>query len=231
VNLDDISILVKKVKGDSFANIENEDAEAEAKKFKEDNLTKDKNKSAEHNPDDDYQEDLTDAPINYTDIAEAIVQLSMNSRPGPDEIPEILLKKLKMIVSLVLYNIFHESLEKGEIPEILKHCFICPILKPESQREKRASWRLISLTSHVMKTLKRVTAIANLFVDDAKLKDVINNEEDVDLFQENLEKLNKWQSDNNMKFKGSKFQLLRYGPNENLKKDTVYFTPNMENVI
>ena len=60
----------------------------------------------------------------------------MNSRPGPDKIPEILLKKLKMIVSLVLYNIFHESLEKGEIPEILKHCFICPILKPESQREK-----------------------------------------------------------------------------------------------
>ena len=155
----------------------------------------------------------------------------MNSRPGPDEIPEILLKKLKMIVSLVLYNIFHESLEKGEIPEILKHCFICPILKPESQREKRASWRLISLTSHVMKTLKRVTAIANLFVDDAKLKDVINNEEDVDLFQENLEKLNKWQSDNNMKFNGSKFQLLRYSSNENLKKDTVYFTPNMENVI
>ena len=39
MNLDDISILVKEVEGDSFANIEIEDAEAEAKKFKEDNLT------------------------------------------------------------------------------------------------------------------------------------------------------------------------------------------------
>ena len=78
---------------------------------------------------------------------------------------------------------------------------------------------------------EEVTASANLFVDYAKVKDVINNIDDVEKLQENLEKLYKWQSDNNMKFNGSKFQLLRYGPNLCLKEDTVYFTPNMEDVI
>ena len=34
-----------------------------------------------------------------------------------------------------------------------------------------------------------------------------------------------------MKFNGSKFQCIRYGQNEDLKNDTVYFTANMEGVI
>ena len=34
-----------------------------------------------------------------------------------------------------------------------------------------------------------------------------------------------------MKFNGAKFQLLRYGPNEQLNKETLNFTANMESVI
>ena len=34
-----------------------------------------------------------------------------------------------------------------------------------------------------------------------------------------------------MKFNGAKFQVLRYGPNENIKKNTLYFTNNYEHVI
>ena len=102
------------------------------------------------------QPELTDAPFNFTDIADAIDQLSMCSGPGPDGISAILLKKSKITLSLMLFNIFHESLEKCEIPDILKLGFICPILKPENKREKAASWRPVSLTSHIMKTLERV---------------------------------------------------------------------------
>ena len=56
----------------------------------------------------------------------------------------------------MLFNSFHESLERSEIPDIVKLGFICPILKPENKREKAASWRPVSLTSHIMKTLERV---------------------------------------------------------------------------
>ena len=49
--------------------------------------------------------------------------------------------------------------------------------------------------------------------------------------QENLDKLYKWEEENKMKFNGKKFQLLRYGTNDDLKNNTVYFTGHMEEVI
>ena len=90
------------------------------------------------------------------DIADAIDQLSLYSGPGPDGISTILLKRSKLTVSLMLYNIFHSSIEKSEIPDIIMLGFICPILKPYSKREKAASGHPVSLTSHIMKTLERL---------------------------------------------------------------------------
>ena len=52
-----------------------------------------------------------------------------------------------------------------------------------------------------------------LFVDDAKIKEKIEDEEDVIKMQENLETLYRWQTENKMKFNGKKFQVLRYGTN------------------
>ena len=70
-----------------------------------------------------------------------------------------------------------------------------------------------------------------IFVDDAKMKDSISTEEDVEKLQENLEKLYSWEADNKIKFNGTKFQVVRYGQNEELKNSTMYFTANMEDVI
>ena len=254
----------------------------------------------------------------------------------------------------------------SEIPDILKLGYICPILKPDSKREKAGSWRPVSITSHIMKTLKRVirkqivshletndlmdpdqhgsrqkrsclsqllehhdeilkvleeggnidvvyadfakaydkvdhakllkkmkdkfgiqgrlgiwikkflenraqqvlieettseksivksgsiqgsvlgpvlflmfiqdisedmTVNTKVFVDDTKLKEKILGEEDVIKVQENLDTLYKWQENNNMQFNGTKFQVLRYGLNEDVKNDAIYFTDNMENII
>ena len=70
-----------------------------------------------------------------------------------------------------------------------------------------------------------------LFVDDAKIKDKIETEEDVEKMQDNMERLYKWQTDNKMKFNGKKFQVLRYGNNKELKENTLYFTENTESII
>ena len=56
----------------------------------------------------------------------------------------------------MLKNIFQHSIDNREFPEILKLGFICPILKPGCRRDKTASWRPVSLTSHVIKTQERV---------------------------------------------------------------------------
>ena len=309
---------------------------------------------------------LADIPFTLVDMAEAINSLSLNSGPGPDGVPAIVLKKAKTTVAMMMSTIMRSSMDSGDIPDILRSSFICPQLKPNSQRERPASWRPINLTSHIVKTWERVvrkgtvnylevnnlmdpnqhgarqrrsclsqllehydetlkmletganvdvlytdfekafekvnhkTLITKmetkfkvkgkvlrwfksflknrtqqvliegtkskpskvvsgcvqgsvfgpviflmfvsdmgeeletkpkLFVDDAKVKEKIESDEDVENMQNNLEKLYKWQNDNDMKFNGKKFQVLRYGPNEDLKNRTMYFTENMENVI
>ena len=303
---------------------------------------------------------LFDAPFDYMDIVDAIKQLSESSGPGPDGISAILLKKAKISIALMMQNIFHSSIENGDIPDILKVGFICPILKPNCKRDRAASWRPVSLTMervvrrHIVTHLelnglmnseqhgsrrkksclsqllehheeilralednanidviytdfekayekvghkkliekmeKRygitgklknglkdflnnrvqkvvieetasketkvisgaiqgsvmgpifflmfigditddITANTKLFVDDAKVKSCINTEEDVEELQWNLNKLFKWEEENKMNFNGSKFQLLGYGTNEDIKNNTVYFTGHMEEVI
>ena len=49
--------------------------------------------------------------------------------------------------------------------------------------------------------------------------------------QSDLEKLYSWQEKNNMKLNGSKFEVIRYGTKSDLKKDTVYFKPNLEDIV
>jgi hypothetical protein len=56
-----------------------------------------------------------------------------------------------------------------------------------------------------------------VYVDDTKVKKDIKDEDSVEELQEDLEKLYKWARENNMTFNGTKFQLLRYGKNENIK--------------
>ena len=69
------------------------------------------------------------------------------------------------------------------------------------------------------------------FADDTMLTKVITLEEDLEKFQEDLEKLYKWAINNNMAFTGSKFELLRYGHNEELKNLTNYLTPEADDII
>ena len=78
---------------------------------------------------------------------------------------------------------------------------------------------------------KNVNANTKIFVDDTKVKDKIEKEEDVENLQKNLDELFLWQENNNMMFNGTKFQLLRYGPDEDIKNNTLYFTDNTDNVI
>ena len=78
---------------------------------------------------------------------------------------------------------------------------------------------------------KEVESDTKIFVDDAKVKKKIDNENDVQKLQSDIEKMFDWQTTNKMKFNGTKFQVLRYGNNKEVKENTDYFTDNMEDVI
>ena len=69
------------------------------------------------------------------------------------------------------------------------------------------------------------------FVDDSKAFQAVSNEDDVEKLQISLDKLYKWQVNNNVAFNSSKFQLLRIGPNKELKQDTLLFTNDMKEAL
>ena len=76
-----------------------------------------------------------------------------------------------------------------------------------------------------------IEASTKIFVDDAKIKEKIQTENDVEHMQEEINKLFKWEEANKMKCNGAKFQLMRYGQDLELKQNTNYFTRDMEDVI
>ena len=67
--------------------------------------------------------------------------------------------------------------------------------------------------------------------NNTRVTKVINKEEDLESFQEDLDKLYNWAENNNMTFNGTKFELLRYGYNEDLKNATNYQTPQANDII
>ena len=54
---------------------------------------------------------------------------------------------------LILWKKFMES---GNIPEIFRTAYVTPILKPGAPKSVAASYRPVSLTSHIVKTFERV---------------------------------------------------------------------------
>ena len=66
-----------------------------------------------------------------------------------------------------------------------------------------------------------------LYVDDAKVCRDIKNEDDICCFQNSLEDYYIWAYNNNMLYNDSKFVLMRYGKNQSLKDDYLYFTDEM----
>ena len=76
-----------------------------------------------------------------------------------------------------------------------------------------------------------LTAQTLVYVDDTKVKQKVNTEEDVENLQKELEKLDNWAKSNNMNFNGKKFQVVRYGPNEELKNSTEYFSGSYDEII
>ena len=78
---------------------------------------------------------------------------------------------------------------------------------------------------------KDLIASTLVYVDDTKVKQRIKTEHDVEKLQEELSKLENWSKTNNMEFNKKKFQVVRYGLDEELKNNTTYFAGNYDEVI
>ena len=98
---------------------------------------------------------LSDISFGPGDIAKAIDEIKVNSAPGPDRFPAIMLKKCKDEICRPLYQIWRKSLDEGVIPEQLKISIISPIHKG-GQKTMPKNYRPIALTSLLIKIFEKI---------------------------------------------------------------------------
>ena len=75
---------------------------------------------------------------------------------------------------------------------------------------------------------KDIESIASMFADDTRVLGKIETINDVENLQFDLNKIYQWAEQNNMLFNNKKFELLRYGKNEDLKNSTFYLSADNE---
>ena len=70
-----------------------------------------------------------------------------------------------------------------------------------------------------------------IYVDDTRVKKPIKNAKDVESLHLDLIQLYDWANSNNMVFIGTMFQVVRYGHDEEIKDDTLYFIEDTTDII
>lgn len=105
--------------------------------------------------------DHDESPFTYIDITnedilQAIKSTKINSAPGPDSVPAILLHKCAETLLSPLKTIMKKSLENSDIPESWKEANITPIYKGKGDKSDPSQYRPISLTSQIIKLLERI---------------------------------------------------------------------------
>ena len=98
---------------------------------------------------------LDNFSFTVEDIKAAIDEIKINSAPGEDEVPAVLLKNCKESVCLPLFLLWQHSFENNFIDPCFLSQLITPIYKGGSKMEEK-NYRPVSLTSHQIKIFERV---------------------------------------------------------------------------
>ena len=78
---------------------------------------------------------------------------------------------------------------------------------------------------------ENITSSGKEYIDDTKVRRSILKEEDIVNLQEYLDRIYEWAKENNMKFDRTKFQVVKYGRNSDLKDESEYFTEGTGDII
>ena len=93
--------------------------------------------------------------FSVVDIIEAIDEIKPGAAAGPDDLSVLLLKECKETLSKPIHMIWQHSMFTGTVPKFYKASHITPLHK-KGNRAIAASYRPVSLTSHVIKIYERV---------------------------------------------------------------------------
>ena len=94
-------------------------------------------------------------PITMNEVKTAIKKLKMKKSPGPDGISNEMIVHLGNAALKKLLEIFNLSWNMGNVPQIWKDALMIPLHKKGKDKSNALSYRPISLTSCVCKTMER----------------------------------------------------------------------------
>ena len=120
-------------------------------KEREREVRKEERLHRENGKDDEMQKNLT-----IDELKKAIKKLKKKKAPGPDNITNEMIQHLGNTALQKLLDIYNLSWNKGELPQIWKEAKMIPILKKGKNKARAVSYRPISLTSCVCKTMERM---------------------------------------------------------------------------
>ena len=112
---------------------------------------------------------LADLTCRPGEVLAIIKKLANRKAPGPDDIPNILLKRLPLKTKVQLAYIIDAILKLQHFPSAWKQAIIIPILKPGKNGADPNSYRPISLLNTLSKVAERVILV-RLKTIERKLK-------------------------------------------------------------
>ena len=113
-----------------------------------------------------------EATFTLNELEKALKQSKKGKAPGCDGVMVDMLCKLGPKAKAYLLRLFNETWECGKLPNTWRKATLIPVLKPGKPADDVRSYRPISLTSCLSKTMERmVNARLYKYLEDAKLID------------------------------------------------------------
>ena len=103
-----------------------------------------------------YADDESTTPFIMEELEKAIQKMRTKGAAGEDEIPPSFLKALGPLAKEALLSIFNQSFDDASVPQMWRRATIIPLLKAGKPAGQLASFRPVSLTSCVVKTMERM---------------------------------------------------------------------------
>ena len=116
---------------------------------------------------------IPDIQITENGVAKLPHNLNLHKAAGPDNITPRVLKELLSEVSSILTLIFRKSYDTGDVPNIWKTTFFCPIFKKGKQFDA-INYRPVSLTCISYKIMEHIITSSIIDMTHADQHQILN---------------------------------------------------------
>ncbi len=99
--------------------------------------------------------DIANLNITTNGVEKLLTKLVTSKAPGPDNIPNTLLKELSAELAPVLTSLFNQSLHSGQLPDDWKNANVSPVFKKDD-KHTASNYRPVSLTCVCCKLMEHI---------------------------------------------------------------------------